>query len=101
MKIIGKAQLAVLVQRLRTVAVRCLTYGELVKLKDGIRILAKEAGRNDVLVWMAIVDRRVSYLISCKNDDLKPFFKQIASDEKAGEIEKSFRLNRRNVAGFE
>lgn len=100
---IGNAQLAISAQQLHLITVRSLSSDGLAKLIDESRMLVDEVCLKDMLVWMAVVDKRVSYLICGDRDHLKPFFKQIAWDKKAGEleIEQSFRLNRGNVKRLE
>ncbi|HEX8643091.1 MAG TPA: hypothetical protein VF702_04170 [Allosphingosinicella sp.] len=95
----GSAQLAVSAHQVHITTVRCLSEAALATMRDKSRPLADGHPLEDVLVWLAVTDQRITYLVSGEGVGLKPFFKQIARDEKAGDIkiEQSFRVNRRNV----
>lgn len=96
---IGSAPLTVSAQQLHIVTVRCLSPAALAIMSNEARMLVGAVALSDTLVWLAVVGLRVTYVLAGTSEDIKPFFKQIAFDQKANEIrvEQSFRINRRNI----
>ncbi|WP_242096905.1 hypothetical protein [Sphingomonas sp. CROZ-RG-20F-R02-07] len=96
---IGSAPLTVSAQQLHIVTVRCLSNAALAIMRNEARMLVGAVALSDTLVWLAVVGLRVTYVLAGTGETVKPFFKQIASDEKANQIrvEQSFRINRRNI----
>lgn len=96
---IGSAPLTVSAQQLHIVTVRCLSNAALAIMRNEARMLVGAVALSNNLVWLAVVGLRITYVLAGTGEEIKPFFKQIASDQKANQIrvEQSFRINRRNV----
>lgn len=96
---IGSAPLTVSAQQLHIITLRCLSNAAFEIMRDENRLLFGTIALSDNLVWLAVVGLRVTYLIAGTGEEIAPFFKQIALDQKADQIriEHSFRINRRNI----
>lgn len=95
----GGAPLGITADHLHTVVIRCLTSPALALMTDLDRLLPDGIFLREILVWLSIEERRITYLLAGKAGTLRSFFKQIAIDEDAGEIriEQSFRVDRKQV----
>jgi hypothetical protein len=95
----GAAKLTISAGQLHLVTVRCLSVTAATLMADQNRVLPGGTPLERLLVWMCVVERKVTYLVSGPPGSLRPFFKQIAIDEEAGEIsiEQSVRIDRKGV----
>lgn len=95
----GAAKLTISAGQLHLVAVRCRSASAATMMVDSSRLLPDGTALENLLVWMSVVERNVTYLLSGPSGSLKAFFKQIAIDEEAGEIsiEQSVRIDRKGV----
>lgn len=95
----GGAPLGITAAHLHTVVIKCVAQSALPMMTDLDRQLPDGTLLREILVWLSVEEKKVTYLLAGDAGNLHPFFKQVSIDEDAGEIriEQSFRIDRKHV----